>query len=647
MQQIRFTCQHCKKALKVPARLAGRKGPCPACKKAITVPSESVTASATTSKPAPTPEQEPTPEPSGEDLEKLVADALIDEPEEQQEESGPIKMECSYCFEEIEFPASLAGKRGPCPECSRILKIPELEKKKKKDWRNVRSDLPSGAAQNMEEAPEGAWDTRAGKVSGQALVEAGVIQEEDEPLSARQWIARGLTLAVVLAVLGGGGLYVWNLLTAGKIEDALARAMQSISGEQLKERKLSVPQLAIVHLSAAKFYLSSNSINTVKGETAKDGSLGQLQIARQQLLSMVSEGNPFRNQCEVLLSELALIQTRLAGNSDQQRDGQRITWEKTLPEIAQSIRRIETPTMRAIALRRVTRKLLELNQLTWARALPTAVDPLPVIGPPLAADPKDVERPENQALTNLAIVAQEFWRAGKQDDAKKMITQILGAYPKPNSPRKPVLPLLSVDIVSTCQALAGKIPASDAAEDKNVIEIGKAIAPAWVNQLPQALEAMKALPTPEGRFLAALGIAEATRDKTAIESARAIFADGVKDRISPWNGFDLFHVGLEAKLDATQLKALLPLINAGDLRAWCQWAMIDRQLQSSTAPMDLSTLQVVPVRSLAYDYGLAQLTAHNVQHGEEMDQPIEGLDKNKQPFGYIGIANGMLINQQQ
>ena len=64
------------------------------------------------------------------------------------------------CTETIQMPVELEGKQGPCPECRRIVKVPLREKKDPKDWRKVRTGVPSGAKVD-EPAPEGTWDAAA------------------------------------------------------------------------------------------------------------------------------------------------------------------------------------------------------------------------------------------------------------------------------------------------------------------------------------------------------------------------------------------------------------------------------------------------------------------------------------------------------
>src|SRR6185312_8728743 len=93
-----------------------------------------------------------------------------------------IDLNCPYCDEAIHFSVDLAGKKAPCPECKRIIKVPELVKKEPKDWRKADPRGPAGARPTDQPAPEGAWGSVAASAVGkQSLVEAGVIPQKKPP----------------------------------------------------------------------------------------------------------------------------------------------------------------------------------------------------------------------------------------------------------------------------------------------------------------------------------------------------------------------------------------------------------------------------------------------------------------------------------
>ncbi len=245
---IKFSCPHCKQVIAVRDQLAGRKGACPGCKQMLTVPQPDGAASAAKPGPAeqpkpsrppapasappntaptppskavrpPTPaakvEPSPSPPPAPADVEAEAAALFADEPKPaEQIEVKKIELNCPFCDEAIQFPANLAGKREPCPECKRIIKVPELVKNEPKDWRKVDPRGPSGARLPDQPVPEGAWSsTASSSVGKKSLEEAGVLPTAVEPRTLRQkiqWPLLGVTAAVLLGVGGWMGYQWWG-----------------------------------------------------------------------------------------------------------------------------------------------------------------------------------------------------------------------------------------------------------------------------------------------------------------------------------------------------------------------------------------------------------------------------------------------------
>src|SRR5262249_23667372 len=109
---------------------------------------------------------------------------------------------CHYCDAELHLPAEEGGKNVACPECRKIIKVPALKVEKAKDWREVEKKGPSFARQDEPEKPAGAWDTKATAVGQDALEEAGVITEPEEPRTLKE------RLKPYLIVVGFVGLVV-------------------------------------------------------------------------------------------------------------------------------------------------------------------------------------------------------------------------------------------------------------------------------------------------------------------------------------------------------------------------------------------------------------------------------------------------------
>src|SRR5262245_44823254 len=239
---FKFAWPLCKRTLSVKEQFAGERGAAPHCKKVLTVPAPT---SARSSAPVPAVDAEAL---AAQVLGEQQAAAAAPTPEPQT-----VDFNCPQCDAQLHLPAEVAGKQSPCPACKRIIRVPQLVKNEPKDWRKTGPRLPSGAKQNLEPAPEGAWGTATGAatVSAEALEEAQALPQVREPLTLRQWIFRiGVPVgaAVVLLV---GGMMVWNLLTANKQERAVAAACAAAkAGLEVKPATVSREAAAEVYRAA-------------------------------------------------------------------------------------------------------------------------------------------------------------------------------------------------------------------------------------------------------------------------------------------------------------------------------------------------------------------------------------------------------------
>src|SRR5262245_44260119 len=244
---IKFPCPHCRSTLTVPDHLAGKRGSCPKCKKVVTVP-EPAGAAPAPAKAAPAPAPAPPPV----DVEAEAAAHLADEPTAAEGEAKTVDFLCPNCDAPLQLDVALAGKKTSCPECRRIIRVPELEKKGKKDWRQLDARLPLGARQPEQPAPEGAWQAHTSMVSGEALVEAGVVPEKVPPRTAlqkaRPWVLTGLA-AVVLV---GGGLWGWGWWKGRATQRALAQA-RAFADSDASRAQVGPEGQAILHLGAGQY----------------------------------------------------------------------------------------------------------------------------------------------------------------------------------------------------------------------------------------------------------------------------------------------------------------------------------------------------------------------------------------------------------
>jgi hypothetical protein len=355
---IRFACPHCQKKLAIKDESAGKKARCTGCKEIVVVPGA----------PAAAPKAAP-PQPSVEELEAAAAAALSDEPPPVEEKKDPqfIEFECPMCGEALKLDAELAGKKSSCPECRRIIKVPELVKQVKKDWRNAnKPGLPSGARRDEQPAPEGAWGSAgATTVSRSALEEAGAIPETREPWTLQQKIRRGVLAAVGLLVVLGGGWWFWSYLSAGRERRLYDDAVTFADSEQAAGLVKREGQAAL-HALAGEYQLRTRTADTARKAAE------QLNRAAELAQDESETGSSHAARLAVL-ADVAVLQVDLGGSQEEVDKGWRVTWENAHKAVANALNAIDDPDARREAFRLAARRMHERGQPDRARDLAAQV----------------------------------------------------------------------------------------------------------------------------------------------------------------------------------------------------------------------------------------------------------------------------------
>lgn len=380
---IKFNCSKCKKLLRVKEELGGKKAKCPGCQQVLIIPA---------------------PVRSTADVEELAAAAFADKPIEApapKQESKTIDFDCPQCGEPIRLSMDMAGKQAPCPECSRIIKVPLPVKNEPKDWRKVDTKIPTGARRDNEPAPEGAWGSAVstGKVSRQALVEAEAIPEIKEYVSPLHWVRRGLVLTATVVGLVVGVMALLHYRDVRKQKSALTLAEDFLPP---RGKKNHVPPLeaAEIYRAQGEYYLEVN-----KPVEAKK-SLG---LARAQLQTVTPSP-----QRDFMLIDLVLTQADLLGTLGQITSSQRLQKEKgeIIHELSSTLNLVNRPESRLEAVREIAKKLITRGDEEYAFSLANS----------MGDDQSAGEIPERQALIGL-----ELHRAGKKQ-AEDFAARALQAY---------------------------------------------------------------------------------------------------------------------------------------------------------------------------------------------------------------------------
>jgi len=615
---IKFNCPHCKRALSVKDEsLAGKKAACTGCKKIIVIPK---------------PRQAAAP---GDDLEALAAAALAEPKAEaaRAPDAQTIDFDCPQCGESIKMSRDLAGKNAPCPECRRIVRVPQPKTKDPADWRTKGDHLPEAARRDTEPAPEGAWESsRARGVSAEALVEAGVIPKKKKPgLTRRQKITRGVAVGAAVLVVAVGGIFAYSSWAHNKQDKLVEEAVKNAENQAGKSKELA----AEANRAAGEYYIRSGT------RDAADKAQKKFANARALL-----EGNPSPGR-DALLADLLVSQVELGGGDDEVANGTRLKWaapkkgtamqdtgSNVMKELGQTLSHVSTASGRMYALRRVSRRLIERGRAEEANQL---------AGQSAYKKPGegDDEAFAYEGPEALAVVGLEFFRAKEQATATLLAERVSKLYEQAAAgvERPPLAP----SAVALCLAVGKPEPKpGKAKDDKQLYEVGRLAGLALKGDFGAARE-LPADAKDEWRFRLLVAVAEATGEAADLESA-AGFLDGDLGGkpVSQWLVYRL--VELAAKLgQADRALHLAERVSDPGLKARAQldgvWARLDgtkdRAGDGALAGLDGGGL----AQALAYQ----ALARQNARHDGKSDGTIkatEGWPGAAAPLGVLGAVLG-------
>ncbi len=615
---ITFNCPHCRKPLKVKEELAGKKAKCPGCQNIITI-------SALHSKFPVSPGGKP---PGTGDVESLALAAFSEQfqaaPAKKQSSPNTIDFQCPFCDERIHMGADLAGKRAPCPECRRIIKVPLLIKEEPKDWRKVDTRNPLAVRKGAEAAPEGAWGstTSTAKVSRQALLEAKAIVQAKERWTPQQWISRvSLGLGAFLVIAGG----TWAFFHYGS---------QSRKNKAFKRAEELVKSQDLDLLSAAEVFRGMGVFQRRAAQSREDKNSAD--IAREMFgearakLAAEQKETPER---DAQLIDLALDQVDLGGTPQEVIKGTRLRWDDVARELRQTLQQIRSPQARLEGLREVERKLIRLEQNPIAVNLPGSV-----------LDPNDADRPEALGQLGLLLLDQKEQAVTQATNARQAFS---GKKDAKGKPVPPPASWIALDLaLGRNEAKDLAPPPDDAASDVPLpIRVGYAWGWAYQGQIEKARKLAKADGPASHQFQACLAIAEAQLEKNAdakqdIEAAANLAEAALKEKepeLSPWLLLSLPRRSVQAG-DLELAAKMAGLIPDSGLRSRAQ---VEVKL-AEQASMD--ALTDAAQQRPANPHALLTLARHNARFGSSSAvlKLVESWEpETLRPLGFIGVALGM------
>ena len=604
---IRFKCPHCQKPLSVKNEFAGKKGTCPACKKGLTIP-------------APAPVSAPV------DVEALAAAALTEEPAAPVEKKPPTKIDftCPFCDAPVQFGADLAGKQAPCPECRRIIKVPQLVKDEPVDWRKPATGRgPSGARRQAEPAPEGAWDSslQTRRVSQQALEEAGVIVEEREPWSprAKVYLIGGTTVGVIaLATLVWVGL---GLRNQSRQNQALESALTAVATDG-SQPKLGPERDAAILLAAGEFALRTGQRDCATKARERFAN------ARASLAEADSLDR------DMLLADLALAQLELGGSNENDLDkGRRLKWDEAQKEVTRTLLAIRSPEIKEEAVRVAARRLIEQRQPQRIRPLASQACGAASGAELLAVAGLELLRSDRSAADALCMDAFGIYETPPPppavDNTSREPQEIdLGKKPPPEENKKrPPPPAL--------MALGTALEKKELLEHKGSELAGHLEGLAYRDPAEARRQAGQMT---LGRLRVLVGIAAATSDPADGEAAVAWVEAGGRGEMTP--GLLRRLLGLVGKQPAAA-ERLAKAISDSRLRGWAQLAAVRSRLAEKKDRAEESLADGMEKERLPYALALEAIARHNARLDNRVPAAVDGWDEKLQPFGRAGAALGM------
>jgi hypothetical protein len=413
---VQFSCNACKKKFKAADKFAGKTIPCPNCKVPLIVPA--LPAGSIKPETPPSIASVKTKSQAEQDIEAMAALAL--EETKQEEEVAPqfIQFECTFCDEKVSFPIDLGGKQAPCPGCRRILKVPMpvVVKKTGPDWKKQPDKRPSGALRKEEPELEGTWNSTMDTVSRDALLEAGAIVEEYEPLTRAEKIKRTVMVLVVL-VSGLLGYYYYSSYQGKVNGDAqIAKIELSIKSGDLANFAGEIK--AVLLAGIASYRLSENP----------DIPASKIKKTLQSALASLDKASSLFEKDFALL-ELSRSIVELGGGKDDVRDNKKLKWDEVQKFLKQPFESFTIPEIKLLALKEATSSFIASGETDRALAFASQV----LSGSAVSKDKKIDDHSDF-----LAVVGMELFKAQKIDASKQILESIRTRYT--SAPTTPVSP---------------------------------------------------------------------------------------------------------------------------------------------------------------------------------------------------------------
>ena len=419
---IRFACPECKAAFQAPDHLAGKPVACPKCKKKITVPTEGTkTTGANPADPLP-PSKGPVVVPPQNDVStresQEALDAFMSAERESDEASKAtlIELGCPFCDEQIKFPLEMGGKQAPCPECSRIVKIPIPKRTDAGSWRANIKQGPSAVRRDLEPVPEGFQGGSKVEVSRESLEEADALlsRRPKVVVPVRQRIRQAVTFGVFGIVIAGVlGTFWWirsGQQTLLKLDQVVREGEASIKDDkEFPPRAKMIYQLVGVEILVPY----SNEVNNLPKKYT-DPALAEFRKEKESAGSDPEALAPLDPAQGAMIRALLVM----GGNKEEARSGKKANWDEIQQRIGASYALMTWPEFRLSVWRQTVKFLVLAKESKRALALLNTA----------FAEPKRRNRMGEEVAEKMdaaGILGHELLASGDKEGALQALALVL------------------------------------------------------------------------------------------------------------------------------------------------------------------------------------------------------------------------------
>jgi hypothetical protein len=540
-------------------------------------------------------------------------------------EQTTIDFACEHCDAAVSAPVADAGKRIPCPECRRILKVPAATKPDPSNWRKADRHLPSAAKAPDEPAPEGAWGnlTRT-VVSREALEEADAIPDTPEPVSLRERISFWTRVAVGAICVMAVSVYTYRWFSANR-EQAAVHAAVAFAANPDTVKRFGPERVGALHTLAGTYYIRTQVPYSDAPLAPERGSGEQARDEFDRALRVLQDADPRSIDRDFALGDLALAMVELAGDKDEQRDKMRTTWEDCLRHVRAALGAIRTSETKLEAYRAIARRLFERGQHEGALSLSSTAFS---------------DTPAEKAAARATGLLEWLDRGGDKSQIEKACDEILKEY----AVKEP--PPLMAPVVALTYVLDKTPPApGKVVDDQENSGIGEAEAFVRKGQLPQGRERANAAPSKTLRLRSLLAIGSVSKQGADdLSAACRIVLEGVDDPARDCLiVLRLIRVGLRAGVPDSLLDKVADAIVVPAVRSRAKLELLQAKLKQAKEMVAPELADSVDPQTPAGGLARAELARHNARYDRGYIRTAESWPE---PLGAYGVLGAMLGTQK-